>query len=824
MRVEGTDYAADVRGGLWFQGDGTRPWMQLAAKLDDVPMTAAKRFWIHSRMSKGATDWLDMALAGGQVRNGIGLVSGDLDDWPFDNNDGRFEATGHITNGDIRFQHDWPLMGQVDADVAFIGPGFHMQGRGDLAGVAVQTFEAGIQDFGQQPLYVRADSQGDAGKLLAMLRQSPLHKEYGDTLDNLAASGPANVHFDLLQPLHHDQGGGHLQGTVDLAGLKLVDKRFQLEFDNMRGQARYSNAGFAAEELAVRHLGQDGRLSLRAGGFVRDPKLAFESELAATLDAGVLIDRAPEMAWLKPYINGTSPWTIAVNLPKVAAGAPAPPSELRLRSDLLGTRLDLPAPLQKPANEPLPTTVAAQLPMGAGRIDVAFGQRLALAARSHNSQTGVQVTLGSDHVDREPPPSGLTINGRSPTLDALEWIGLARGAGGDGEPMPLRAVDVQVGQLMLIGGVFEQTRLQLHPGPQALDVRLDGPSLAGKLNVPNADGGTISGQLERVYWQSLPTLPGATVAPARVQAGADDMDPAKLPPFALDIADLKFGKVVLGQAVLRTRPIANGLSVEQLQFRAPSQEIDIRGRWLGKGGGSRTALDAQVRSEDLGGLLQNLDYGGQLRGGSGHARLQASWPGGPSDFQLGNLQGQLDVNARNGQLLELEPGAGRVLGLLSVAQLPRRLMFDFRDFFSKGFAFNQVEGSVQFGEGMARTDKVLIEGPAANITIRGEADLRKQQFDQTIDVNPRAGNLLTVVGAVAGGPVGAALGAATNAVLSKPLGEIGARTYKVTGPWKEPKVEVIERSRERAPVPAPPPRLPPLPAVPPTITEPPPPR
>ncbi|MGO4267894.1 MULTISPECIES: YhdP family protein [unclassified Stenotrophomonas] len=824
MRVEGTDYAADVRGGLWFQGDGTRPWMQLAAKLDDVPMTAAKRFWIHSRMSKGATDWLDMALAGGQVRNGIGLVSGDLDDWPFDNNDGRFEATGHITNGDIRFQHDWPLMGQVDADVAFIGPGFHMQGRGDLAGVAVQTFEAGIRDFGQQPLYVRADSQGDAGKLLAMLRQSPLHKEYGDTLDNLAASGPANVHFDLLQPLHHDQGGGHLQGTVDLAGLKLVDKRFQLEFDNMRGQARYSNAGFAAEELAVRHLGQDGRLSLRAGGFVRDPKLAFESELAATLDAGVLIDRAPEMAWLKPYINGTSPWTIAVNLPKVAPGTPAPPSELRLRSDLLGTRLDLPAPLQKPANEPLPTTVAAQLPMGAGRIDVAFGQRLALAARSHNNQTGVQVTLGSDHVDREPPPSGLTINGRSPTLDALEWIGLARGAGGDGEPMPLRAVDVQVGQLMLIGGVFEQTRLQLHPGPQALDVRLDGPSLAGKLNVPNADGGTISGQLERVYWQSLPTLPGATVAPARVQAGADDMDPAKLPPFALDIADLKFGKVVLGQAVLRTRPIANGLSVEQLQFRAPSQEIDIRGRWLGKGGGSRTALDAQVRSEDLGGLLQNLDYGGQLRGGSGHARLQASWPGGPSDFQLGNLQGQLDVNARNGQLLELEPGAGRVLGLLSVAQLPRRLMFDFRDFFSKGFAFNQVEGSVQFGEGMARTDKVLIEGPAANITIRGEADLRKQQFDQTIDVNPRAGNLLTVVGAVAGGPVGAALGAATNAVLSKPLGEIGARTYKVTGPWKEPKVEVIERSRERAPVPAPPPRLPPLPAVPPTVTEPPPPR
>jgi uncharacterized protein YhdP len=106
------------------------------------------------------------------------------------------------------------------------------------------------------------------------------------------------------------------------------------------------------------------------------------------------------------------------------------------------------------------------------------------------------------------------------------------------------------------------------------------------------------------------------------------MDPAKLPPFALDIADLKFGKVVLGQAVLRTRPLANGLNVDELRFRAPDQEIDISGRWLGRTGGARTELTAQVRSEDLGGLMQNLDYGGQLRGGSGQAQLQASWSGG----------------------------------------------------------------------------------------------------------------------------------------------------------------------------------------------------
>lgn len=818
LRVQGTDYAADVRGGVWFQGDGTRPWLQLAAKIDDVPMTTAKRFWIHSRMSKGATDWLDAALVSGQVRGGVGLVTGDLEDWPFDHNNGRFEATGHIDNGSIRFQHDWPTMDKVNAGIAFIGPGFELHGSGDLAGVAVNHFDAGIADFGQTGLYVKATTRSDAGALLAMLRRSPLQATYGDTLDNLTAKGPAAVTFDLLQPLHHGDPGGHLQGTVELDGASLSDKRFELAFDAMRGQARYGRGGFDANLLSVRHLGQDGVLSLRAGDYVQDPQKAFESELTASLDAGGLLDRAPELNWLKPYIHGTSRWTIGVTLPKVAAGSRTPaPTELRLHSDLVGTRLELPAPLDKPADVPLATSVAAQLPMGSGRVDVAFGQRLALAARMHNNQTGVQVTLGSGQVDREPPASGLVVNGRSGSLDALEWIGLARSPGGDDgkDPMPLRHVDVQVGQLLLAGGVFQQTRLQLRPTGNSVDVRLDGPSLAGRLDVPNADGGTISGTLSRVHWQSLPTpvkapgdgapivLPSDALLAARVQASANDTDPARIPPLSLDIDDLQFGKATLGKAVLRTRPMANGLSVDQLQFRSPKQAIDVRGRWMGMGAAARTQLTVDVKSEDLGGLMKNLDYGGQLRGGQGQLQLQAGWPGGPSDFQLGALEGRLDVHARNGQLLELEPGAGRVLGLLSVTQLPRRLMFDFRDFFSKGFAFNQVEGTLAFAGGMATTDKVLIEGPAANISIRGQTDLRRQQFDQTIDVNPRAGNLLTVVGAVAGGPVGAAVGAAANAVLSKPLGEIGAKTYRVTGPWAEPKVEVIDRDDAPKPAPAP---------------------
>ncbi len=799
LRVQGKDYAADVRGGLWFQGDGTRPWINLAAKIDDVPLTAAKGFWVRSSMSKAAVDWLDAALVDGTLRGATGLAVGDLDDWPFKGNNGRFEAGGHIVDGSIRFHQDWPVMRRMDADITFIGAGFDVHGKGELAGVKVDQIQAGIADWGQSRLQVKATTADDSNRLLAMLRQSPLQASYGDTLDNLALRGPAAVNFDLMLPLHRDEGPGVLQGDVDLRGVQMADKRWDLQFDNVRGKINYSGGGFEAPALQVRHQERDGVLALRAGTPVKDASHAFEAELTAALDAGKLLDRAPELGWLKPYIHGTSDWTVGVTLPATAVGArTVAPTLLTLDSNLQGTRLQLPAPLNKPAADALPTHVQAALPMGAGRIDVAFGKLMALAARSQNGKTGVQVTMGSDRVDHEPPADGLMVNGRTPSLDALEWISLAKG-GDSSDPggLALKQVDVLADQLLLIGGRFEQTRLQLRPGADAVAVQLNGPALAGSLHIPAADGGTVSGQLDRVHWQAAQA---ATVESSDTPLAP--MNPANIPPLALDIGDLEFGALKLGQTRLRTRPLPDGLQVQELQVRAPRQVIDLQGTWRGVGARAATQMSANVQTEDLGDLLQRLGYGGQVRGGEGRVQLQAGWNGSPMAFSAASLEGGLDMSVRNGQLLEVEPGAGRVLGLLSVAQLPRRLLFDFRDLFSKGLAFNHVEGHVRFAGGLASTDRIGIESPAADITIRGQADLRSQQFDQTIDVNPRSGNLLAVVGAVAGGPVGAAVGAAANAVLGKPLGTIGAKTYKVTGPWKDPKVEVIDRDETRA---APPP-------------------
>ena len=730
LRISGVGYGADVRGGFTFQGDGTRPYIDLAAHIDETAVPVAKRFWVRHMMSPASLHWLDTALVGGRVLDGRAVVSGDLDDWPFRSGEGQaakglFEADARLAGAVVKFQPEWPAADHIDGDISFIADGFTLKGRGAIAGVAIPRLEAGIPDFRAAELDVHADAETDASKLLVLLQHSPLHKQHADTLDNLGASGPTTASFALDLPMHGDQRTPKIDGRIGLDGAKLSEKRWKLAFDDVRGEAAYDHEGFDTTPLNALHDGQPGRLVLRAGpGHVRDSAQAFEAELDASLDADELLDYAPDMAWLKPHVAGRSPWTVAVSIAKQATGAAADataPTRLHLQSNLVGTRLALPAPLDKPAATTLPTTVNTMLPLGAGDITVAFGQRMALRARSSNGQTGIRVTLGSGRVAEAAPASGLVAGGRTPTLDAIDWMALTSGGNGKSS-LSLRSVDVVADKLQLLGGSFANTRLRAQPSSQGTAVQVDGAALAGTLQLPRSDGAAISGAFARVHWAGAKAANPASTAAAPPPDNGDAINPAAIPPLDITVDDLRFGDAVLGKGELHTRPVAGGLRIERLQAGAEKQRIEVSGDWLGRGNTARTRMKADVHSEDFGALLAGFGYGGRIAGGNGEAHLDAAWPGSPAGFKLGNLEGTLSLTAKNGRLVEVEPGAGRVLGLLSVTELPRRLMLDFRDFFSKGFAFNRIAGNVHFGGGQARSDDMNIDGPAAEIHIRGTVD------------------------------------------------------------------------------------------------------
>src|SRR5690606_18310597 len=150
---------------------------------------------------------------------------------------------------------------------------------------------------------------------------------------------------------------------------------------DLRGKLEYDQRGFTAPSLHAWLDGRPGLLSLRAGeGHAEAPAHVFEGEIRAGLDAAGLLARAPRLDWLRPYLDGRSTWTVGVAVPE--GGEAGGPAVLSLHSDLVGTALDLPPPLRKPAPVALPARVRIPLPLGEGDVHVLLGQRLSLRARA----------------------------------------------------------------------------------------------------------------------------------------------------------------------------------------------------------------------------------------------------------------------------------------------------------------------------------------------------------------------------------------------------------------------------------------------------------
>jgi uncharacterized protein YhdP len=156
------------------------------------------------------------------------------------------------------------------------------------------------------------------------------------------------------------------------------------------------------------------------------------------------------------------------------------------------------------------------------------------------------------------------------------------------------------------------------------------------------------------------------------------------------------------------------------------------------------------------------------------------------------MDGRVHVELNDGQLRHVEPGAaGRVLGLMSVVELPRRLALDFRDVTDEGLAFDSVRGDFEVRDGNAYTQNLLLTGTAVDIGVAGRTGLVSQDYDQTVIVSGNPGGPLTVAGALAAGPVVAAGVLVLSQLFKGQLKGLTRAYYRVTGPWAAPVVERI---------------------------------
>lgn len=262
----------------------------------------------------------------------------------------------------------------------------------------------------------------------------------------------------------------------------------------------------------------------------------------------------------------------------------------------------------------------------------------------------------------------------------------------------------------------------------------------------------------------------------------------KWPAIQLSVADVQWNKQDWGKVVLRGEPTLTGWSLLSLKQESPNAQIQLTGSYQ-EVPKSQLSLSGQASSIHVGDWLTQLGYPHLIMNGEGSVSGHFVWPGEGGWKDWSHAEGAGELHLKNGQFSEVPNGAvGRLVGLLSLQDLPRRLTLDFRDVFSKGFAFDQWDSSFAVHQGTLTLHEFNLDGAAAKIHLEGQLYLENQTAQLTAQVIPAIGQDLSLASTVIGGPV---VGAATyfaQKVLSDPVGQILKTTYTISGTWDNPTI------------------------------------
>jgi uncharacterized protein YhdP len=246
----------------------------------------------------------------------------------------------------------------------------------------------------------------------------------------------------------------------------------------------------------------------------------------------------------------------------------------------------------------------------------------------------------------------------------------------------------------------------------------------------------------------------------------------------------------LGVPALAGEAHCDGYWDAHVELRNDDATLSGDGRWRPASGAADTRLEFKLAALSIERLLDRLGYPDAVRRGTANAEGTLSWSGPPTAIHYPTLAGEVKFEAAGGQFNKLEPGVGRLLGVLSLQSLPRRLTLDFRDIFSQGFAFDAIAGQATVARGVMQTQNLQIAGPSAKVLMTGSVDLGRETQNLRVRVAPALGESIAT-GVLLANPATGAAAWVFNKLFGNPFDQAFAFEYAVSGSWAEPKVEKI---------------------------------
>ncbi len=777
------DLEGTVSGG--YQIDDGPGVADLTINLKHVSVKNAIRYIPMHTFNDETNHFLQTGLQEGEADSFVMRVRGDLRDFPFpDSKDGLFKIEARAKDVAIEFAPDWPRIERAQVNLLIQGRRLEVNStKAMTAGATLRNVKVVMPDTLAEALVmeVEGESADTTQHCLDYIRKSPVSDYLDGYTDDFRAVGDGVLKLRLNIPLDGVEDAKVLgsyrfsNNEIDLGASVPLLK-------HASGELGFTDSSLQANNLQAQILGGPARISLQSEGGV------LLAQASGKLDA----DSLPKMYSypLLRQLHGTAEWVTEVKVKDRLA-------DIVVTSDLYGLSSDIPRPFTKKATEKR-TLRFEQRDINA-KNDV-ISLRYADVINAELIRTSVvtgrwdikrgSVMLGA--ARKAARADGILIAGNIPEFALEGWSGWSDFPNSEGVQPNISNIDLTVGKVHGFGNTINQLNIRGSGRNGLISTRLASKELNGDLIWQPQDQGRLLVRLKSAMLGGG----GENVAPVTAQAQTEVSQESRgLPEIDVAIEKLTWKGRQLGHLEMLLNGDGNDVVMQNLKITNPDGVFSATGRW--SAATDKTRLNAKLEVSNAGKIMSRYGYSEGFKDGSGTLESDLTWAGSPADFNYGSLDGKLKLKTGKGRFLQVDPGAAKLLGVLSLQSLPKRIGLDFTDVISPGFEFDSITGEATIEHGLLKTNDFKMVGAAAKITLNGQVDLERETQNLKVRVLPTIGDNVSLLSFAAGPAVGVSVLLA-NKILRDPLDKLVAFDYNVSGSWADPKVERLGQSKAQA--------------------------
>lgn len=808
INIETLNFAnADAEGtaqGRYHGETGTAGSIDLSAQLKRADGTAVWRY-LPLAVNQDARDWVRQGILSGHSNDVKLVLKGDLAKFPFADGSGTFKVLVKAQNATVRPTPAWPDITGIDGDLAFVGVGMLINAhKGQVLGASLSGVRAEIADLESvtdQTLSISGKAKGPTQEFLNFIEASPVGERINHFTAPMNAAGDGELDLKLKLTLH-DLDQSTAEGSYLFHNNRLTPDPSLPPLTEVNGRLDFTGDGITVKEAKANMLGApvlikvateaDGRIEVDAAG-------QFSIAAMKKLYPMPLFDQ----------LSGSGRWKGLFSIRKNDV-------DVRITSDLVGLTSNLPEPFAKPAATPMELRIerktqapapaagrkTARAPLAPTREvqEIVVGKLLRAQFMRNAGSTEVQrgyMALGGGAETARMPERGVLFSANLARFDIDFWRrmltpsnGTTSKNTGKDSSLPFSQVDLRAGELVFLNRTLQDVSLSAQSNGTLWKSDFRSKGVSAQLDwQPGREGkpGRISGRIPQL---TIPNPNQQVTEIARLQDNAGD----QLPALALVIDNISIRGHHWGAVTLDAE---NRGGYWNAKFTVNNEDGNLSGdgRWRPDTQQHDTQINFRLKASSLEKLLARAGYADAIRRGSVNLEGNLDWNGSPLNIDYPTLNGKLKVDMQNGQFKKLEPGIGRLLGVLSLQSIPRRVTLDFRDIFSEGFAFDSIRGDVNVAQGVMETRELTIQGPAATVRMSGNVNLPAETQNLNVRVQPVLGDTLAV-GAMIANPAIGAVAWLAHKVLKNPIDQAFAFEYQVTGKWEDPKVAKVDTGRD----------------------------